>query len=259
VSYAALARRVRDGSRPLAVRRAALLACVQLYRPLGFEGTLRHLTHACGPLTTPERLVRAADMLDASRRAWLAEIAAYAGRRSMEKAAGRRNPPVTQLRSFAAMTWPGGTGDVPVSPRFLRQFGVAPREGPNPPVRLRRRLRWHDRALAEPPTTSRFDPSYPFLLVLFVPAALCCCCGGFALVGKAWTGLIWAGAVTGVVLLLMVVAGFIDNPRRADRLRREELVVERARLLERLSRLESVAAGVVAGRDAVDDTGRARG
>jgi hypothetical protein len=125
VSYAVHSRRVRDEALSLGVRRSALGSCVVLYGPYGYRATLAFLSRRCGRLDTPKGLTGAIDLLDASRTAWLAELAAFAAGRRVAKASGNRQPAATELAGFAAMGWPGGPHDgLTVSQPFLSQFGL---------------------------------------------------------------------------------------------------------------------------------------
>ncbi|MFC6595617.1 hypothetical protein [Kitasatospora paranensis] len=93
MSFGWHARRVADPALPLRVRVAALRSCVQLYRPLGFHGTLDRLAGVAGPYQRDEAaLLRALEVLEADRAGWLAELEAYARARRSGKRCGRRVP-----------------------------------------------------------------------------------------------------------------------------------------------------------------------
>ena len=71
----------------------ALRSCVQLYGPLGFRATLGFLEENAGHYPRDEgALLRALDMLTASRQVWLVEVDAYAQRRREAKHLGQRSP-----------------------------------------------------------------------------------------------------------------------------------------------------------------------
>lgn len=83
------ARRVRDSGLAHGQRVAALCSCVRWYHPIGYRATLSFLAEVAGPYLRHEHaLLRALDMLEASRAAWLTEIHAYATRRTEEKQNG---------------------------------------------------------------------------------------------------------------------------------------------------------------------------
>ncbi|MFD2356156.1 hypothetical protein ACFSTC_53115 [Nonomuraea ferruginea] len=86
MGFGTYARRVRDRDLPFGRRFRALRAAVSCYHPIGFNATWSYLTTA-GNLRRDElALIRALDMLELSRNAWLAEIDAFADRRRLEKA-----------------------------------------------------------------------------------------------------------------------------------------------------------------------------
>jgi hypothetical protein len=88
--------RVHDGTRTPRHRLSDLRSCLQHFAPYGFGATYHHLRGSAGipnrPESDPESLVRAVEELHAARQVWLAAVAAYAGRRTAEKRAGRRQP-----------------------------------------------------------------------------------------------------------------------------------------------------------------------
>ncbi|MEV6207668.1 hypothetical protein [Kitasatospora sp. NPDC051914] len=93
MSFGWHARRVADSRLPLRVRVAALRSCVQLYRPLGFHGTLDRLAWLAGPFQRDEAaLLRALAVLEEDRGRWLAELDDYARSRRTGKRCGRRVP-----------------------------------------------------------------------------------------------------------------------------------------------------------------------
>ena len=87
------ARRVRDSGLVHGQRVAALCSCVRWYHPIGHRATLSFLAEVAGPYQRHgHALLRALDMLEASRTAWLTEVHAYATRRAEEKRTGRSSP-----------------------------------------------------------------------------------------------------------------------------------------------------------------------
>ncbi|MFV2177699.1 hypothetical protein ACFHW2_15000 [Actinomadura sp. LOL_016] len=114
MSFGTYARRVRDESLPPRDRHAALRCAVERYCPLGFNATWAYVTAVARPLPDVRRdvpaLLGALDVLEASRAVRLAESAAFAAARRVEKAAGRRSPRAADLAAFAVPRWPGRTG-----------------------------------------------------------------------------------------------------------------------------------------------------
>ena len=106
-------RRVRDEQLPLVRRHAALRCAVGHYCPLGFNATWAYLAATARPSPDlrrdPEALLRALDTLEASRAVRLDEAAAFAARRQVEKAAGRRTPRATDTAHLRGPRWPGET------------------------------------------------------------------------------------------------------------------------------------------------------
>jgi hypothetical protein len=123
MSYAAQARRIRDESLPYGRRVSALCSCVQLYRPIGFNATLSFLAEElAGPYERDEAaLLRALDALTESRSRWLAEVYAYADRRTREKRDGRRRPhPADGDPSTGPQHWYGAARQAAVHALRLR-------------------------------------------------------------------------------------------------------------------------------------------
>ncbi|WP_062349443.1 hypothetical protein [Herbidospora yilanensis] len=92
------------------LRVGALRRAVTIYCPLGFTATWNYLVSHAGPVDEDgPALVRALDILETSRMAWLAEMAEYAARRRMEK---RRNraPDIGEYRYLTGFRWPGPDG-----------------------------------------------------------------------------------------------------------------------------------------------------
>ncbi|XVQ11636.1 hypothetical protein ACQP1W_03370 [Spirillospora sp. CA-255316] len=91
MSFSAYARKVRDPALPLRRRVSALRSCVQLYRPVGFHGTLAHLRAEAGPYERDEAaLLRALALIETSRAAWHAAIREYDEARREAKRKGHR-------------------------------------------------------------------------------------------------------------------------------------------------------------------------
>ncbi|GIF26640.1 hypothetical protein BJ973_001086 [Actinoplanes tereljensis] len=108
MSFGTYARKVADGSSPYERRINALAGCVQLYRPLGYLATFGYLNHVAGHFRRDEEaLLRALDMLTASRQLWLAEVDAYASRRRAAKRLGRRIPRSSDSNPNLPACWYG--------------------------------------------------------------------------------------------------------------------------------------------------------
>jgi hypothetical protein len=94
MGFSERARRVRDERLAHGRRVAALCSCVSLYHPIGHRATLSFLEELAGPYQRHEKaLSRALEALEASRAAWLTEVADYRSARLKEKRLGRRVPP----------------------------------------------------------------------------------------------------------------------------------------------------------------------
>ena len=108
MSFAAAARTVRDPRQPHLRRVAALHSCAQMYCPIGFHATLSFLEQEAGPYRSDEAaLVRALDLLQASRAVWLVAIEDYAATRRAEKRHGRRTPRRTDRSPCMPGYWYG--------------------------------------------------------------------------------------------------------------------------------------------------------
>ncbi|GHG78753.1 hypothetical protein [Streptomyces griseocarneus] len=139
MSFSVHAKRVRDRGLPLVRRHRALRDAVGLYCPLGFHGTWAYLSTA-GDLRNDEKaLLRALEMLEASRTVWIRETEAFAEHRRGEKTRHRRTPPRAQVRYVYGPRWPGPQG----KPAMLEEV---------------RRL-WTDFARAPFPSIPREDKS----------------------------------------------------------------------------------------------------
>ena len=109
VSFGTHARKVRDPALPFSRRVVALHSAVERYQPLGWHLTLRFLDQAVGGHSSSEQaLLRALELLEESRRLWLAEVRAYTGRRRADKAGGGRSPRPDDPNPFRHLTgWYG--------------------------------------------------------------------------------------------------------------------------------------------------------
>ncbi|WP_427166196.1 hypothetical protein ACQF4J_18575 [Streptomyces sp. C1-1] len=102
---------MRDERLPLVRRHAALRCAVGDYGPLGFNATWAYLSATACPAPDLRRdsaaLLRALGTLEESRAAHLAEMDAFAARRRVEKAAGRRTPRASDTAALRFPRWPG--------------------------------------------------------------------------------------------------------------------------------------------------------
>ncbi|GAA1193866.1 hypothetical protein F4556_007351 [Kitasatospora gansuensis] len=97
MSFNNFARKVRDPALPLGLRVSILRSCVQLYRPIGFHATLSFLASQAGDFNGDEvALLRALDVLEASRDARTEGLRIYGAMRRQEKVRGRRIPRVRE-------------------------------------------------------------------------------------------------------------------------------------------------------------------
>ncbi|WP_435974352.1 hypothetical protein [Streptomyces sp. Qhu_M48] len=115
MSFGTSARRVRDERVTAARRYRALRCAVGEYGPLGFHATWAYLAATAVPSPDIRRdtaaLLRALDILETSRAARIEEIAVFAARRRVEKAAGVRVPRSDDpLARPWRPRWPGGAG-----------------------------------------------------------------------------------------------------------------------------------------------------
>ncbi|WP_143590548.1 GNAT family N-acetyltransferase [Thermoactinospora rubra] len=107
MSFGTEARRVRDTALPHRRRYGALRSAVSRYKPLGFLATWSYITSHAGDVRRDERaLVRALEVLEASRTAWHAELAAFARRRAIDKRR-RRDVTVEEGRYRHGWRWHG--------------------------------------------------------------------------------------------------------------------------------------------------------
>ncbi|MEV0403871.1 hypothetical protein [Actinoallomurus sp. NPDC050550] len=91
--FAAFARQVRDPSLPYARRESAYRECVALCHPIGWHETTSFLEEKAGSFGGDDGpLLRALDLLEASRDVWMAELRGYEQQRRREKREGRRTP-----------------------------------------------------------------------------------------------------------------------------------------------------------------------
>ena len=108
MSYGAFARRVRDDSLPHGVRLASFKGCLERYHPIGYEASFGYLELDAGPFgRDADALVRALDLLTASRDLWLVAQAAYAESRRTAKRCGRRTPAKNEPRPGRNWLWFG--------------------------------------------------------------------------------------------------------------------------------------------------------
>ncbi|MCP2258214.1 hypothetical protein LX15_001908 [Streptoalloteichus tenebrarius] len=114
MSFNNFARKVRDPSLPYGRRVSALGSCVQLYRPIGFHATFSFLRERAGQIRQDERaLLRALEMVEASRALWHAEIARYAAARRAAKRQGRRRPHLSD-HPYRPTRWYGAAREAAV-------------------------------------------------------------------------------------------------------------------------------------------------
>ncbi|GAB4056569.1 hypothetical protein [Catellatospora paridis] len=236
MSFTGEARLVRDTSRTPAEREAALLRCVRRYAPFGLMGTLGHLDRHADSVDPSTRLTNAVDLLEASRTAWLAELARFAASRKAAKAHGRRRATRAEVEAYATFGWPadesGQAAGRALDPDFLRAYGVA--LWTPEPVDLRRRLRWAQRAL-DPP--SRFDGCLTSCMVVVIGVLTLASWLLFDPPRAFWYGFV---PVAGAFFAYSVVDGFRTAAKEAPRHRRnvEELVGRQEALQARLHRAE---------------------
>ncbi|WP_371572543.1 hypothetical protein [Streptomyces sp. NBC_01314] len=107
MSFRVYARRVRDRDVPFVRRHRALRDAAGCYHPLGFDGTWAHLRTAGDVRNDEAALLRALEMLEASRAVWLTEMESFANRRRSEKAMHRRTPRQEETRYLHGWRWPG--------------------------------------------------------------------------------------------------------------------------------------------------------
>ncbi|NKY40542.1 hypothetical protein, partial [Cellulomonas septica] len=111
MSWAVVARRVRDAHVPLPHRLSALRSLVNRHHPLGFDGTQQHLGDLVGTSRPPgpgwtDADVRAAlDALEVSRTSHLRYVEAFADRRRREKAEHRRQPTRADVDELRRAEW----------------------------------------------------------------------------------------------------------------------------------------------------------
>lgn len=130
VSFNSFARKVRDTSLPFGLRVSALASCVQLYRPIGHRATLHWLLTAAGPYQRDEAaLMRALEILIASRRVRQAELAVYAEQRRAAKALGHRCPTKTEPHPDQFGYWFGAPREAALHALELWRSQSKPRPG----------------------------------------------------------------------------------------------------------------------------------
>ncbi|WP_245651688.1 GNAT family N-acetyltransferase [Streptosporangium amethystogenes] len=107
MSFGTYARRVRNQDLPYGLRYTSLRCAVERYMPVGHHATWDYITGRAGRVRTDEAaLLRALDILETSREAWLAEMAAFALRRTTEKR-DRRTVSADEHRYRHGWRWPG--------------------------------------------------------------------------------------------------------------------------------------------------------
>lgn len=110
MSFQTLARQVRDRELPMMRRYRALRSAVERYRRLGFDTTWAFITGSeqTGCERFDERgLVSALEVMEASRAAWLVEMAAFDDRRRALKRGHRIPVDAAELRYRHGRRWPG--------------------------------------------------------------------------------------------------------------------------------------------------------
>ncbi|NRQ31482.1 hypothetical protein HII36_06455 [Nonomuraea sp. NN258] len=110
MGFRTYAGRVRDRDLPFKRRFSALRCAVGHYHPIGFNATWSYLTTTGNLRRDESALIRALDVLELSRSAWLAEIDAFAARRRLEKRKHRRSPLASETRYLYGYRWPGPEG-----------------------------------------------------------------------------------------------------------------------------------------------------
>ncbi|MET8050079.1 GNAT family N-acetyltransferase [Streptosporangium sp. NPDC005286] len=107
MSFGTYARRVRNQDLPYGLRHTSLRYAVERYMPVGYHATWDYITSRAGRIRTDETaLLRALDILETSREARLAEMAAFALRRTSEKR-DRRTLSAGEHRYRHGWRWPG--------------------------------------------------------------------------------------------------------------------------------------------------------
>ncbi|MFH9722609.1 hypothetical protein ACH4M4_06545 [Streptomyces sp. NPDC017254] len=108
---------MRDEEASPARRYRALRCAVSEYCPLGFHATWAYTAATAVPAPDLRRdtaaLLRALDVLEASRAVRVAERASFAARRRAEKAAGLRTPRGAPVTPVWRPHWPAPTGTAP--------------------------------------------------------------------------------------------------------------------------------------------------
>ncbi|MFC8449790.1 hypothetical protein [Kitasatospora sp. NPDC057223] len=110
MSFSSQAGRVRDRDLPHGRRYSALRCAVGEYCPIGFDATWSYLETAGDLRADGAALLRALDMLELSRAAWIAGLDAFATRRRAEKRQHRKTPSAEDLRRLYGCGWPGPEG-----------------------------------------------------------------------------------------------------------------------------------------------------
>ncbi|MEU2612956.1 hypothetical protein ABZ570_15460 [Micromonospora sp. NPDC007271] len=215
------------------------MRCVATFSPFGLIGTFAYLDHLAGDGDPSDRLIAAADVLDAGHLAWRDELALFAQRRKSAKARGLRRVTQAEVEKYATFGWPGSlTGETTgraLDERFLRACGLA--LWTPEPVNLRRRLRWSERALQPPP---RFEGCLPGCMVVVEAVIAALAWAVFTPPRIFWYSF---GSIAAVALVVAVIDGFRraaeQRPRHRSTVelltRRREALTERLRLAEQQS------------------------
>lgn len=115
MSFGTYARRVRDPDLSYAMRYCALRCAVSRYRPIGFHATWAFLSTMGNLKRDEEALLRALDVLETSRAAWLAEVEDFGARRRVEKQERhQRTPSAADRLRYGICRWPGPDGHAAV-------------------------------------------------------------------------------------------------------------------------------------------------
>lgn len=108
MSFSSYARKALDTSLSLGRRHNALLKCVQLYCPIGYNATYSFLRTTVGDFVRdPSLLPAAVELLTASHAAWQAELRAYGLLRAHAKRLGQRAPHPSTPNPNHLVRWHG--------------------------------------------------------------------------------------------------------------------------------------------------------
>jgi hypothetical protein len=119
VSFGTYARKVRDTTLPYNRRVSAFRSSVQLYHPIGFHASLSFVETIAGQYERDATaLLRALDVVIASRDEWLVDVRAYAESRRMAKRLGSRSPGPNERNPNRPDQWYGKANEAAL--HFLR-------------------------------------------------------------------------------------------------------------------------------------------